>query len=144
MNWSHVSRLVFLALLTLSMTAPASPQDTSPPIARRCDAIGDGVADDTAAIQRSLDSGDGTVYLPGPPKCYLISRPLVIHSNQTLQADRFAVIRLKDNSDCPMLAVANARHAARSFRPSSTSSFPRRGFSKTSWRTTDSLASTTA
>ncbi len=37
--------------------------------------IGDGVADDTAAIQALLDSRRALVYLPAPPKHYLISKP---------------------------------------------------------------------
>jgi hypothetical protein len=72
-----------------------------------CQAVGDGVADDTDAIQKMLDGGAGTVHLPAPSRYYLISRPLVIHSNQTLQVDRFATIRLKPQSNCPMLTNAD-------------------------------------
>ena len=36
--------------------------------------VGDGVVDDTAAIQARLDSGMSCVYLPPPAKCYLISK----------------------------------------------------------------------
>ena len=66
--------------------------------------VGDGKNDDTAGLQAALDSGAGTVFLPVPPRHYLISKPLLIHSNQTLLADRSAVIRLKGGSDCPMIA----------------------------------------
>ncbi len=64
---------------------------------------GDGIQDDTAGIQALLDTRRTVVYLPPPPKHYLISNPLQIHSHQTLQLDRFTAIRLKDGSDCLMI-----------------------------------------
>lgn len=64
---------------------------------------GDGVADDTAAIQARLDSGTSCVYLPPPAKCYLISKTLKIGSDQELRLDRYSVIRLAPKSDCPMI-----------------------------------------
>ena len=64
---------------------------------------GDGVADDTAAIQALLDSGTSCVYLPPPAKCYLISKTLKIGSDQELRLDRYSVIRLAPRSDCPMI-----------------------------------------
>lgn len=71
--------------------------------------MGDGVHDDTAGIQAALDSGVAVVHLPTPPKRYLISRTLVIHSGQTLQAERDATIRLANNALVHMLT--NAEHA---------------------------------
>ena len=65
--------------------------------------VGDGVADDTAAIQERLDSGVSCVYLPPPAKNYLISRTLRIGSGTELRLDRLTVIRLAPKSDCPML-----------------------------------------
>lgn len=65
--------------------------------------IGDGVSDDTAAIQAMLDSGVSCVYLPPPAKEYLISKTLKIGSNQELKLDRFTVVRLAPNSNCPLL-----------------------------------------
>ena len=65
--------------------------------------VGDGVADDTAAIQARLDSGMSCVYLPPPAKCYLISKTLKIGSDQELRLDRFSVVRLAPKSDCPMV-----------------------------------------
>ena len=53
---------------------------------------GDGVTDDTAAIQARLDSGTSCVYLPPPAKCYLISKTLKIGSDQELRLDRFSVV----------------------------------------------------
>lgn len=70
--------------------------------------VGDGTNDDTLAIQALLDGGRSAVYLPPPPAHYLISRPLRIHSNQTLVLDRFTTIRLAPMSDC--LMATNADH----------------------------------
>ena len=64
---------------------------------------GDGVTDDTAAIQARLDSGMSCVYLPPPAKCYLISKTLKISSYQELRLDRFSVVRLAPKSNCPMV-----------------------------------------
>ncbi|MDR1270356.1 MAG: glycoside hydrolase family 55 protein, partial [Planctomycetaceae bacterium] len=68
---------------------------------------GDGVADDTQAIQTMLDSGEKLVYLPPPAKHYVISKPLRIHSNQTLKLDAATVVRLADGSDNYMLVNAD-------------------------------------
>lgn len=65
--------------------------------------VGDGVADDTAAIQARLDSGASCVYLPPPRKHYLISRTLKIGSDTELKLDRFSVIKLAPMSNCPMI-----------------------------------------
>ncbi len=64
---------------------------------------GDGIHDDTAGIQALLDAGASAVYLPPPPKHYLISRTLVIHSGQALRLDPFTVIRLAPRSDTVMI-----------------------------------------
>ncbi len=64
---------------------------------------GDGIQDDTDGIQTLLDGGTSAVYLPPPPKHYLISRTLVIHSGQTLRLDPFTVIRLAPHSDTVMI-----------------------------------------
>ena len=61
---------------------------------------GDGVHDDTAAIQELIDSGVCEVSLPAPKKHYLISKPLVIPSSFKLKLPRFAEIRLADGADC--------------------------------------------
>lgn len=72
--------------------------------------LGDGVHDDSAGLQAVLDSGTATVWLPAPPKHYLLRRTLKIHSGQTLIADRNAVIRLADHAHVHLLT--NAHHAA--------------------------------
>jgi len=64
---------------------------------------GDGIHDDTAAIQAQLDSGASLIYLPPPKAFYLISRTLVIHSGQELRLDRWSEIRLAPKSNCPMI-----------------------------------------
>jgi hypothetical protein len=64
---------------------------------------GDGLHDDTAGIQALLNAGASAVYLPPPPKHYLISRTLIIHSGQALRLDPFTVIRLAPRSDTVMI-----------------------------------------
>ncbi|MDR2440944.1 MAG: hypothetical protein LBE12_16410 [Planctomycetaceae bacterium] len=66
--------------------------------------VGDGMNDDTAAIQALLDAGVNTVYLPPPPKYYLISKPLRLHSDQTLRLDPNTTVRLADGA-CQYLLV---------------------------------------
>ncbi len=68
---------------------------------------GDGIHDDTAAIQTLLDEGRSCVYLPPPAKHYRISRTLLIHSNQELRLDRYTLVRLAPESDCLMAANAD-------------------------------------
>lgn len=65
--------------------------------------VGDGVVDDTAAIQARLDSGAPCVYLPPPKRHYRISKTLRIGSDTELRLDRFSVVRLAPGSDCPMV-----------------------------------------
>jgi hypothetical protein len=67
---------------------------------------GDGIHDDTDALQAILDSGMGVIHIPPPEKAYLISRCLKIHSNTSLALDRFTNIRLADHSDCIMIQNA--------------------------------------
>ena len=91
--------LTLIALLLAPLIALAQQTMTPATIG----IVGDGTHDDTAGIQALLDSRRALVHLPAPPKHYLISKPLRIYSNQTLQLDRFTVIRLKDGSDCLMI-----------------------------------------
>ena len=64
---------------------------------------GDGIHDDTSAIQELIDSGICEVMLPAPKAFYLISRPLELPSNFRLVLPRFAEIRLAPNSNCVMV-----------------------------------------
>lgn len=68
--------------------------------------VGDGRHDDTQAIQQRLDRSSA-VYLPPPQEAYLISRPLLLHSGQTLRLDRATTVRLAPNSNCVMLRNAD-------------------------------------
>ncbi len=63
---------------------------------------GDGLHDDTLAIQELLDTKK-EVILPEPRAFYLISKTLIIGSNTRLVLPRFTEIRLKENSNCPIL-----------------------------------------
>lgn len=73
----------------------------------RPEVIGDGIHDDTEGLQAVLDSKVSTVYLPGPPVRYIISKALRIYSRQTLIADRTAIIQLADSACVHMLENAN-------------------------------------
>lgn len=70
---------------------------------------GDGVHDDTNAIQEIIDSGICEVCLPAPKEYYLISKPLELPSDFRLVLPRFAEIRLSDGSDCVMLKNKTVR-----------------------------------
>lgn len=81
---------------------------------RNYGAAGDGVTDDTAAIQAALDAANaaagGTVYGPGGGTTYLISGTLVTYPSVRILLDPDATIRLADGSDCTML-IDSAHHA---------------------------------
>lgn len=62
---------------------------------------GDGIHDDTAAIQQMIDTSC-ELTLPAPTAHYLISKPLELHSNFKLILPRFAEIRLAAGSNCVM------------------------------------------
>lgn len=67
-----------------------------------CVLYGDGIHDDTLAIQNMID-GACEVCLPSPKAFYLISKPLELPSNFRLVLPRFAEIRLADGANCVML-----------------------------------------
>ena len=67
---------------------------------------GDGIHDDTPAIQELLDSGMSLVELPAPKAHYCISQTLKIHSGQTLRLGETTVIKLMAGSNCYMLTNA--------------------------------------
>lgn len=85
--------LLAMALLWLPAAALALPHGV----------VGDGVNDDTDGIQAMLDTRAPHLFLPMPPVRYQISRTLKIHSGQTLQLERNAVIRLMPKSDTIMI-----------------------------------------
>jgi len=64
---------------------------------------GDGIHDDTAGLQRLIDTSAHELILPAPNVCYRISRPLELPSDFSLTLPRYAVIRLADGANCVML-----------------------------------------
>ena len=64
---------------------------------------GDGINDDTAAIQEMIDYGGCELVLPQPRVYYVISKPIELPSGFRLVLPRFAEIRLKKGSNCVML-----------------------------------------
>jgi len=64
---------------------------------------GDGIHDDTDALQELIDSSHSILSLPDPENFYLISRTLTLPSNFKLKLPRYAEIRLMKGSDCYML-----------------------------------------
>ena len=71
---------------------------------------GDGIHDDTDAIQKLLDSGACRVELPVPRKHYLISRTLKLHSRQELLLSRWTLVKMAPKSNVPMLANSDMVH----------------------------------
>jgi len=62
--------------------------------------FGDGIHDDTAAIQILLDAA-GEVYIPDGQ--YLITHPLIIHDNTHFRLSHAATLRLADHANCSLL-----------------------------------------
>ena len=65
--------------------------------------FGDGIHDDTKAIQELIDKSGVELRLPSPKVNYLISAPLELPSNFKFILPRFAEIKLAKGSDCVML-----------------------------------------
>lgn len=78
---------------------------------------GDGIHDDTPAIQEQIDSGVCEVVLPAPEKFYLITKPLELPSNFRLVLPRFAEIRLAAQSNCVMVRNKMVRSYAKRLPP---------------------------
>lgn len=94
---SRSRRSLLTALGGLAFSGVAQPSAGAAPL------CGDGVQDDTQAIQALLDTRTSNVYLPPPKRHYVLSKTLRIHSNQSLALDRYTLIRLADKSDCAMI-----------------------------------------
>lgn len=67
------------------------------------DLYGDGIHDDTAAIQERIDRANHELALPVPGAHYVISKPLELPSDFRLCVPRFAEVRLAKGSNCVML-----------------------------------------
>ncbi len=78
---------------------------------------GDGIHDDTLAIQELIDSGVCEVVLPTPKVHYLISKPLELPSNFRLVLPRFAEIKLAKDSNCVMLRNKMVEDRAERIQP---------------------------
>jgi polygalacturonase len=68
---------------------------------------GDGIHDDTKALQALLDTRAAYIKFPLPKVCYFISKPLKIYSGQELSLDRYCHIKLMPMSNCVMLQNAD-------------------------------------
>ena len=64
---------------------------------------GDGIHDDTLALQEMIDNAGCELVLDNPEVCYLISASLELPSNFKLKLPRFAEVKLKGGSNVPML-----------------------------------------
>ncbi len=65
--------------------------------------FGDGIHDDFPAIQQMINNSGECLELPMPEVNYSISKTLVLPSDFKFVLPEKAVIRLKENSNCPML-----------------------------------------
>jgi hypothetical protein len=128
-GWYYVATTLFAFALAAthsaaqpaaSPTVPSAAQPAAQPAAAPAAALpalaGDGVTDDTAAIQARLDSRVSEVYLPPPHKHYVINKALRIHSNQTLRLDRFTVIRCAAKANDYLLTNADLDAGNRNIR----------------------------
>ncbi len=102
-----VPRLLPVLMLLCTMETAMSQNPASVVSVRQFGAVGDGQADDTAALQKALDSGSRVVQVPAGT--YVIRRSLRIGSDTTFSLDKEAVIRLGDGAaaeaggDCFMI-----------------------------------------
>lgn len=102
---------LFLCALSLTGLAANLEQPPAPTLnVKQSGAVGDGLADDTAALQKALDGGHRTVVIP--PGTYKISRALKLDSGTTIRADAHAVIRLADHAgnDVGLFLLTNRDH----------------------------------
>src|SRR4051812_46866327 len=82
--------------VALLPTPAAPPPDRAQIDAKQAGAVGDGLANDTAALQRALDGGRRTVRIPAGT--YKITAALQVDSETTITADPRATIRLADHA----------------------------------------------
>ena len=92
-----------LTLTGIAANASAQPVSTTEAVTL----YGDGINDDTKALQAMLDTRQAYVKFPLPKVRYLIRKPLKIYSGQELFLDRYCHIKLMPNSNCVMLENAD-------------------------------------
>lgn len=93
-----IRKPLFLAFITIIISIPgrvfayyAGTADVSKYNVRDFNALGDGVTDDIAAINRCIDTavahGGGIVYFPTTNAAYVVSAPIILPSNIVLLGD---------------------------------------------------------
>lgn len=75
LGWTSAMLICWAASITTSVARADEPSSAAPTV-REFGAIGDGQADDTAAIQKAVDSGVGDVRFPRG--VYRITQPIVV------------------------------------------------------------------
>jgi hypothetical protein len=93
----------------LAVGATAEPAKPSGARAEDFGAVGDGHADDTAALQRAADSGAGALWL-SPGRTYLIDRLLLPYVEGFTLEGNGALLRKRDDGDNEAL-IAGLGHA---------------------------------
>jgi len=92
----------------LTITGVAANVSAQPVFAKEPVVLyGDGIHDDTKALQALLDTRAAYIKFPLPKVCYFISKPLKIYSGQELSLDRYCHIKLMPMSNCVMLQNAD-------------------------------------
>ncbi|MCL1821284.1 MAG: hypothetical protein FWG22_00505 [Prolixibacteraceae bacterium] len=92
-----------LTITGVAANASAQPVSAAEPVVL----YGDGIHDDTKALQSMLDTRAAYIKFPLPKVCYFISKPLKIYSGQELSLDRYCHIKLMPMSNCVMLQNAD-------------------------------------
>jgi hypothetical protein len=78
--WAGLAILLSLSLSGQAFSQESRARDVAGEYVRAFGAVGDGKADDTAAIQKAVDAGGGVVRLP--KGTYRITRPVVLELNK--------------------------------------------------------------
>ena len=92
----HTTFLILTIVLTCSLTSVAKEGTTLNFDVKQCGAVGDGVADDSVAIQKALAGGQRVVIIP--PGTYKVSGTLQVESDTTIKTSPKAIIRLADHA----------------------------------------------
>jgi parallel beta-helix repeat protein len=71
-------------------------------------AVGDGVTDDTAAIQAAVDAANVVTFPKTPSGIYLVSNTIRLSDFARLTFDNNVTVKLADNSDVPIISNADS------------------------------------